>query len=192
MNNLLGILLLLLIVCGLYYFWYKCQMFAVSKVALIMGLLFWPIGVVTGIYWAIKDFFVFRKFSREQDSVGADSENKLNPDLENAGSDLNYVKESKKFLGEDLDKYAFSAVLNNDNTVKKSEKTIAPANEAADCGGLTLDEAYLQALDEYESKNLDRALYARLLAESDGKEELVKSRYIKLRAENLLKDNNPS
>jgi hypothetical protein len=45
------------------------------------------------------------------------------------------------------------------------------------------DDAYLKALDEIETGNIERSIYARALAESDGKEEMVKARYIKLRVE---------
>jgi hypothetical protein len=187
MNNFAGIVLLLIIIGGLYYFWYKCQMFAVSKVTLIMGFLFWPVGVIAGIYWVIKDIYVFRKFSRDEEIAGTDLGNKTEDSKQSIKSNSNYLKKSEEFRGQDLDKYSFSAVLDDGNVIKKSEKTIVPNSDISGGEPLTLDEAYLQALDEYESKNFDRALYARLLAENDGKEELVKSRYIKLRAENLLK-----
>ena len=116
--------------------------------------------------------------------------NKTEDGKQSIKSDINYLKKSEEFRGGDLDKHSFSALLDDGNVIKKSEKTVVPTSDVSDRGRLTLDEAYLQALDEYESKNFDRALYARLLAENDGKEELVKSRYIKLRAENLLKNNN--
>lgn len=198
MNNFVGIVLLLLIIGGLYYFWYKCQMFAVSKVSLIMGFLFWPVGVITGIYWVIKDIYVFRKFSRDQEIAGTVLGNKTEDAKQSIKSDINYLKKSEEFRGKGLEKYSFSTLLDDSNVVKKSEKTVVLTiirdatltGDVSDGERLTLDEAYLQALDEYESKNFDRALYARLLAENDGKEELVKSRYIKLRAENLLKNNN--
>ena len=190
MNNFVGIVLLLLIIGGLYYFWYKCQMFAVSKVSLIMGFLFWPVGVITGIYWVIKDIYVFRKFSRDQEIAGTVLGNKTEDAKQSIKSDINYLKKSEEFRGGGLEKYSFSTLLDDSSVIKKSEKTVVLTGDVSDGERLTLDEAYLQALDEYESKNFDRALYARLLAENDGKEELVKSRYIKLRAENLLKNNN--
>lgn len=187
MNNLAGIALLLIIACGLYYFWYKCQMFAVSKVTLIMGFLFWPAGVIAGIYWAIKDIYIFRNFSGRQEFAGENSEEKTEKSERPVDSGANYSRRSDEFRKENLDKYSFSALLDDDNPIKKNERAISPDNKVNDGERLTLDEAYLQALDEYESKSLDRALYARLLAESEGNEELVKSRYIKLRAENLMK-----
>jgi hypothetical protein len=30
-----------------------------------MGILIWPVGTLVGIYWAIKDFFLFRESKRE-------------------------------------------------------------------------------------------------------------------------------
>jgi hypothetical protein len=45
---------------GLYYFWVHCQMFAVSKLLLVMGILIWPLGAVIGIFWGIQDFIKFR------------------------------------------------------------------------------------------------------------------------------------
>lgn len=187
MNNLVGMMILLMIVCGLYYFWYKCQVFAVSKVTLVMGFLFWPVGVITGVYWAIKDIYVFRKIPLRQEFTGANSEEKTEKSERPVDPDAHYSRKSDEFRKENLDKFSFSALLDEGDLIKKSERAISPANKVNDGERLTLDEAYLQALDEYESKSLDRALYARLLAESEGNEELVKSRYIKLRAENLTK-----
>lgn len=191
MDNLVGIALLLIIVCGLYYFWYKCQMFAVSKVALIMGLVFWPAGVITGIYWAIKDIFLFRNFPQHPNSSGSDPVNMNIKSVESVEPTINYWSESEKFRDMNFNRYPSSAIHDDDKNIDKSKKTVSSVKEETAFESLTLDQAYVQALDEYESKNFDRALYARLLAESDGKEELVKSRYIKLRAENLLKSNGP-
>jgi hypothetical protein len=55
------------IVGGLYYFWFKCRLFAVSKVLLVIGILIWPFGAIVGIYWAIKDYFLFRKSGDSED-----------------------------------------------------------------------------------------------------------------------------
>ena len=162
-------------------------MFAVSKVTLVMGFLFWPVGVITGIYWAIKDIYLFRKIPLRQEFTGANSEEKTEKSERPIDPDANYSRRSDEFRKENLDKYSFSTLFDDGNPIKKSEREISPANKVNDGGRLTLDQAYVQALDEYESKILDRALYARLLAESEGNEELVKSRYIKLRAENLMK-----
>ena len=52
---------------GVVYFWYKCQMFAVSKLALLVGLLITPVGAIIGIYWLIKDFFLFRKSNKNKE-----------------------------------------------------------------------------------------------------------------------------
>ena len=113
---------------GLVYFWYKCQMFAVNKFVLLMGVLISPVGALVGIYWLIKDFFLFR-----------------NPS----------TSSKDKFESE------INGNANNKNT------TIP-------------DQLYLQALENYENGDIDKALYARLFAENDGKEELIKAKYITL------------
>ena len=113
---------------GIAYFWYKCQMFAVSKFVLLMGVLISPVGALVGIYWVIKDFFLFR-----------------NP------------SSSSK------DKFE-SGIKGNTN----NKNTTIP------------DKLYLQALENYENGDIDKALYARLFAENDGIEELIKAKYITL------------
>jgi hypothetical protein len=50
---------------GLFYFWYKCKMFAVSLTLLLLGTFITPVGAEIGIYWAIKDFYIFRSISKE-------------------------------------------------------------------------------------------------------------------------------
>ena len=122
---------------GLVYFWYKCQMFAVSKFVLLMGVLISPVGALVGIYWVIKDFFLFR-----------------NP------------SSSSK------DKFE-SGIKGNSN----NKNTTIP------------DELYLQALENYENGDIDKALYARLFAENDGKEELIKAKYISLVVQKRVKSN---
>jgi len=119
---------------GLIYFWYKCQMFAVSKLALVIGLLITPVGAIVGIYWAIKDFFLFRKSTKNEE--------------------IEFEIEKKIYE-------------TNNNSAKS-------------------DKLYLDALEEYESDKKDKALYARLFAENDGKEELVKAKYITFRVEQMI------
>lgn len=122
---------------GIAYFWYKCQMFAVSKFVLLMGLLITPIGALVGIYWLIKDFFLFR-----------------NP------------------------------------STKSKDKYETDVKESANNKNITIpDELYLQALEDYENGNIDKALYARLFAENDGKEELIKAKYIRLRVQKMALSN---
>ena len=122
---------------GIAYFWYKCQMFAVSKFVLLMGLLITPIGALVGIYWLIKDFFLFR-----------------NP------------------------------------STKSKDKFETEVKESANNKNITIpDELYLQALEDYENGNIDKALYARLFAENDGKEELIKAKYIRLRVQKMALSN---
>lgn len=60
MKELIVVILSGLMIGGLYYFWHRCQIFAVSKLTILMGILIWPIGMIVGIYWAIKDFIQFR------------------------------------------------------------------------------------------------------------------------------------
>ena len=119
---------------GLIYFWYKCQMFAVSKLALVIGLLITPVGAIVGIYWAIKDFFLFRKSNKNEE---------IDFEIE------------KKFYE------------TNNNSAKS-------------------DKLYLDALEEYESDKKNKALYARLFAENDGKDELIKAKYITHRVEQMI------
>ena len=122
---------------GLYYFWYKCQMFAVSKLAFVIGLLITPVGAFVGIYWAIKDFFLFRKSNKNEE--------------------IDFKIEKKIYE-------------TNINSTKS-------------------DKLYLDALEEYESDKKDKALYARLFAENDGKEELIKAKYITLRVQKMALSN---
>ena len=122
---------------GLVYFWYKCQMFAVNKFVLLMGVLISPVGALVGIYWVIKDFFLFR-----------------NPST------------SSK------DKFE-SGINGNAN----NKNTTIP------------DQLYLQALENYENGDIDKALYARLFAENDGKEELIKAKYITLVVQKRVQSN---
>ena len=137
MNDLTIAIICISIVGGLYYFWHKCQMFAVSKFALLIGILIWPIGVIIGIYWGIKDFFLFRKLNKNEE--------------------INFEIEKKIF-----------------ETNTNSEKS---------------DKLYLDALEEYESDKKDKALYARLFAENDGKEELIKAKYITHKVEKMIQTN---
>jgi hypothetical protein len=51
------------------------------------------------------------------------------------------------------------------------------------------DQLYLQALENYENGDIDKALYARLFAENDGKEELVKAKYITLVVQKRVQSN---
>ena len=112
-------------------------MFAVSKFVLLMGVLISPIGALVGIYWLIKDFFLFR-----------------NP------------------------------------STKSKDKFEAEIKESANNKNITIpDELYLQALEDYENGNIDKALYARLFAENDGKEELIKAKYITLRVQKMALSN---
>ena len=122
---------------GLVYFWYKCQMFAVNKFVLLMGVLISPVGALVGIYWVIKDFFQFRNSS---------------------------TSSKDKFQSE------INGNANNKNT------TIP-------------DQLYLQALENYENGDIDKALYARLFAENDGKEELIKAKYITLVVQKRVQSN---
>ena len=135
MIDLYFALFLLMFCGGLTYFWQKCQMFAVSKFALLMGVLMWPFGaVVIGIYWVLKDFFLFRKSNKNEE------------------------------LDFEIEKMIYEA---NNNSTKS-------------------DKLYLDALEEYESDKKDKALHARLFAENDGKEELVKAKYITHRVEQMI------
>lgn len=188
MNDLTSAIFLLMMVGGIFYFWYKCQMFAVSKTALFLGLLMWPVGVMIGIYWAIKDVFVFRNFSRNDESKNdhekvVDEENKFD-----ALGETNYSMARDKYKNDRLDKNLYTSLLSETDGSGDAAKKYNLNDIKYKESNLSLDEAYLQALDEYESKDLDRALFARLLAENDGKEEVVKARYIKMRAEKLLKN----
>jgi len=133
MNDLYFAIVMFIFIGGLYYFSHKCMVSAVSRVQFFVGMLVFPIGAAIGIYWAIKDFFLFRNIN---------SNVEVNP---------------------------------------KSE----PANNAFSNNMRTSDELYLKALDEYERGSKDRALYARLYAENDGDEALVKAKYIKHRAEQM-------
>ena len=137
MNDLTIAIICISIVSGLYYFWHKCQMFAVSKFALLIGILIWPIGVIIGIYWAIKDFFLFRKLNKNEE--------------------INFEIEKK--------------IYEKNNNFEKSDKL------------------YLDALEEYESDKKDKALYARLFAENNGKEELIKAKYITFKVEKMIQKN---
>jgi len=134
MNDLTAAIFGISIVGGLYYFWYKCQIIAVDRFTFFMGILMWPIGALVGIYWAIKDFFLFRKSNKNEE------------------------------LDFEIEKMIYEA---NNNSAKS-------------------DKLYLDALEEYESDKKDKALYARLFAENDGKEELVKAKYITFRVEQMI------
>ena len=137
MNDFYFAIIALSFLGGIAYFWYKCQMFAVSKFVLLMGVLISPVGALVGIYWVIKDFFQFRNSS---------------------------TSSKDKFESE------INGNANNKNT------TIP-------------DQLYLQALENYENGDIDKALYARLFAENDGKEELVKAKYITLVVQKRVQSN---
>jgi hypothetical protein len=134
MNDFYFAVFAMLFLGGVVYFWYKCQMFAVSKLVLLIGLLVTPVGACVGIFWAVKDFFLFRKNN----------------------SDL------------------------HENSVLK-EKNISGERER-----VITNEMYLDALEEYESGKKDKALYARIFAENEGKEEIVKAKYITYRVKQML------
>jgi len=129
MADLIAAVIAIFFVAGLYYFWYKCQIFAVSKLVLLLGFLISPVAAIVGFYWAIKDFFLYRNVSTS--------------------------------IEEEIEIKTSVASTINDSSIS--------------------DEIYLLALDEYENGTKDRALYARLYAENDGKEELLKAKYIKER-----------
>ena len=137
MNDFYFAIIALSFLGGIAYFWYKCQMFAVSKFVLLMGVLISPVGALVGIYWLIKDFFLFR-----------------NPSTSS--------------------KDKFETGINGNANDKK--RTIP-------------DEFYLQALENYENGDIDKALYARLFAENDGKEELIKAKYITLVVQKRVQSN---
>jgi hypothetical protein len=137
MNDLIAAIFCISILGGLYYFWHKCHFFAVDRFTFVMGLLMWPIGALVGIYWAIKDFLLFRKSNKNEE------------------------------LDFEIEKMIYEA--NN-----KSTKS---------------DKLYLDALEEYESDKKDKALHARLFAENDGKEELIKAKYITHRVEKMIQKN---
>ena len=164
-------------------------MFLVSKIALISGLLLWPAGMVIGIYWAIKDIFLFGDFGKKEDL-------KNNQKIIDGGggnglqSEVNYSRALEEYQNKNLDKDVAATFLGENDVNGGAGKKYEANNDLRSEKYLSLDDAYLQALDEYESKNLDRALFARLLAENDGKEDIVKARYIKLRAEKLTKNGN--
>lgn len=134
MNDVYFAIFAMSFVGGVVYFWYKCQMFAVSKSVLLIGLLVTPVGAFVGIYWAVKDFFVFRKNNRH--------------------------------VEENFDTKEKSNVI---------EKGIEIPNEI-----------YLDALEEYENGKKDKALYARIFAENEGKEEIVKAKYITHRVKQMI------
>ena len=137
MNNFYFAIFAFSFLGGLVYFWYKCQMFAVSRLALLMGMLITPVGAIVGIYWAIKDFFLFRKSNKNEE--------------------IDFENEKKIYE-------------TNNNSAKS-------------------DKLYLDALEEYESDKKDKALYARLFAENDGKEELIKAKYITNKVEKMIQKN---
>jgi hypothetical protein len=60
MNDLTTAIIAISVVGGLYYFWFKCQIFAVSKILFFTGVLMWPVGALIGIFWAMRDFYKFR------------------------------------------------------------------------------------------------------------------------------------
>jgi hypothetical protein len=137
MNDFTAAIFCISIVGGLYYFWYKCKIYAVDRFTFFMGILMWPIGALVGIYWAIKDLFLFHKANKNEE--------------------IDFEIEKKIYE-------------TNNNSAKS-------------------DKLYLEALEEYESDKKDKALYARLFAENDGKEELIKAKYITYRVEKMIQSN---
>lgn len=83
MNDLTAAIFCISIVGGLYYFWFKCQIFVVDRFTLFMGILIWPVGALVGIYWAIKDFFLFRESKR---NIEVNFENKEKDSVTNKHS----------------------------------------------------------------------------------------------------------
>ena len=69
------------------------------------------------------------------------------------------------------------------NDLVLSSAVAAPVKQSSTENSSNINEAYLNALNEFEGEKRDRALYARLFAENDGKEEVVKAKYIKQKAE---------
>ncbi len=56
------------IVTGAVYFWYKARFFNVGWIKIILGYMFFPVAVVMGLYWAIRDCWMFGFPSRLSDS----------------------------------------------------------------------------------------------------------------------------
>jgi hypothetical protein len=62
MNNLYGATVALLILGGLVYFWQKASIHGLSWYSIILSYIFWPVAVVRGLYWGIKDVYAYFKY----------------------------------------------------------------------------------------------------------------------------------
>ncbi len=80
------------------------------------------------------------------------------------------------------DLIARTIVIKSDAESESSYKNINK-NTAASYS----NDAYSQALDEYETNARDKGLYAKLFAENEGNEAIVKAKYIKQKAEDKIK-----
>ncbi len=61
MNSLFGFVLMGLILSGLYYFWLKARIHGLSISIIVLAFIFWPVAVLTGLYWGGKDFYYYQK-----------------------------------------------------------------------------------------------------------------------------------
>jgi len=59
--SILGIILVSLVLGGLLYFWQKASVHGVSSITMILAFIFFPVGVIIGLYWAFSDLYFHYK-----------------------------------------------------------------------------------------------------------------------------------
>ena len=61
MDSLIGIALLGIGIASLYNFWITARVHGVNLFLIILAFLFWPIGVLIGFYWGVRDYIRYKK-----------------------------------------------------------------------------------------------------------------------------------
>jgi hypothetical protein len=61
MNNLLIGTTVLIFIGGAIYFWQRARIFGFGVPTLIIAYLFFPVASIVGLYWFIKDIYIFYK-----------------------------------------------------------------------------------------------------------------------------------
>lgn len=59
MNTLFSLVLIAISIGGLIYYWWKARLTGVYWFYILFVTLFWPIGSIIGIYWALEDLHMF-------------------------------------------------------------------------------------------------------------------------------------
>lgn len=140
------------------------------------GLLTWVVSIIC--LWIISDMWFFNTLFFKNNEKG---HNSVKNDNENK-SYLKTINVEHSMLKKQVNKHV---EIKKQNLVKQSEIIMNNKNEDMDADMINEDELYLQATNEVDDKNQEKALWAKCMALSEGDENKAKYKYIKERVERL-------